>query len=133
VGGRIFTPDEANELLATVRPLAERMVRHRRRHVAAERRLAGIMGAVAGNGLVEPRQLGEARARVEQEAGAVARCAEEIQTLGVLVKDLDQGLLDFPARRGDEDIYLCWRVGEPAVAFWHGVDDGFAGRRPLPL
>ena len=49
------------------------------------------------------------------------------------MKDLDDGLVDFPARRGGEDVLLCWRLGEDAIEFWHGLDEGFSGRRPLPL
>jgi hypothetical protein len=61
------------------------------------------------------------------------RCVEELQQLGLLVKDLDEGLVDFPSLRGDEEVLLCWRLGEDKVAFWHPADEGFAGRRPLPI
>ena len=57
----------------------------------------------------------------------------QIHEVGALVKDLDQGLVDFPARREGEDVLLCWRLGEDEVAFWHGLEEGFSGRRPLPL
>jgi hypothetical protein len=77
--------------------------------------------------------LAAAQQRIERETAALARCAEAIQELGAVVKDLEQGLVDFPARRGDEDVYLCWRVGEDRIGFWHGTEEGFAGRRPLPL
>jgi len=56
---------------------------------------------------------------------------EEIQDLGVVVKDLDTGLVDFPSVREGRDVLLCWRLGEDEVAFWHGYDDGFAGRQPI--
>ena len=59
--------------------------------------------------------------------------AERLERLGVLVKDLDRGLVDFPALRDGEEVLLCWQVGEDEVAFWHGVDEGFAGRKPLPF
>jgi hypothetical protein len=61
------------------------------------------------------------------------RCATALQELGLLVKDLDEGLVDFPALRGDEEVLLCWRLGEGEVAFWHSLDEGFAGRKPLPI
>ena len=63
----------------------------------------------------------------------MARAAERLQRLGVLVKDLDRGLVDFPALREGEEVLLCWQVGEDEIAHWHGVDEGFAGRKPLPL
>ena len=55
----------------------------------------------------------------------------ELKGLGVLLKDIDMGLVDFPSRRDGREIYLCWRKGEPRVAFWHDMDSGYAGRRPL--
>jgi hypothetical protein len=58
---------------------------------------------------------------------------DEIGTHGAQVKDLDSGLIDFPALRRGETVLLCWQLGEDEIAWWHSVDDGFAGRRPLPL
>lgn len=131
---RYFTPDEANELLPTVRSLAERMVARRRALAVATARHARLAAKIASNGGgVHPQQVDELRATLEAEAAAVVECVEQLQALGVLVKDLDQGLVDFPARRGDEEVLLCWHVGEDEVAFWHGVEEGFAGRKPLPL
>ena len=69
----------------------------------------------------------------QREAAEVAKAVEELQALGVLVKDLDRGLLDFPALRGGEEVLLCWQVGEDEVGFWHGLEEGFAGRKRLPL
>jgi hypothetical protein len=68
-----------------------------------------------------------------EEATGVARCVARINEVGAFVKDLDRGLVDFPARRAGEDVLLCWHVGEGDVAFWHGLEEGFAGRKPLPL
>jgi hypothetical protein len=134
VAGRYFTAAEANELLPTVRPLAEQMVAHRRSLAVATARHARIAAKIAGNGGgVRPHEVDELRGAIEAEAEAVARCVEELHDLGVVVKDLDQGLVDFPALRGDEEVLLCWRVGEEEVGFWHGLEEGFAGRKRLPL
>src|SRR5947199_127615 len=65
----------------------------------------------------------------EREGAAVAACVAQLEELGVLVKDLDRGLVDFPALRDGEEVLLCWEVGEDEIAFWHGVDEGFAGRK----
>jgi hypothetical protein len=130
---RYFTPDEANELLAAVRPLTERMVSHRRELAAAQDRRSELAARIAGNGSLRPGELGAVSERVEQATAALVRCIEAIHELGGLVKDPDRGLVDFPARRGDEDVLLCWQLGENVVEHWHGVDEGFAGRRPLPL
>ena len=131
---RHFTPEEANALLAEVKPIAEALVGHRRAYVAAKARQERLAARIAGNGgdfdPQEPRVVEEQFAR---EGEAAARCVAELERLGVLVKDLDQGLVDFPALRGGEEVLLCWQVGEDEVAFWHGVDEGFAGRKPLPF
>jgi len=55
----------------------------------------------------------------------------QIQATGVLVKDLSTGLLDFPAMRGDQEVYLCWKHGETSIEFWHDMESGFAGRQPI--
>jgi len=131
---RYFTPSEANELLAEVRPLAEALVEHRRlMRLAAERR-ARLTTRIAGNGGdLDPGDFREDAEQFEQESQAVAQATEALQRLGLLVKDLDAGLVDFPALREGEEVLLCWQVGEDEVANWHGVDEGFAGRKPLPF
>jgi hypothetical protein len=130
---RHFTPEEANALLDQVRPVAEALVAHRRAFTVSAARRARLTARISGNGgdldPQEPRELDE---ELEQEAEAVARAVKQLEQLGVLVKDLDRGLVDFPALRGDEEVLLCWQVGEPEIAYWHGVEEGFAGRKPLP-
>ena len=129
---RIFTPDEANELLPTVRPLVERMVEGKRALDTAQERSDEVSVRISGNGGgLPPARLAEVSAEVNRRATELARTVEEIQALGVMVKDLDSGLVDFPSVREGEDVLLCWRLGEDEVAFWHGYDDGFAGRRPI--
>jgi len=131
---RYFTPSEANELLAEVRPLAESLVEHRQgMRLAAERR-ARLTARIAGNGGdLDPQEPGELDEQFQRESQAVTHAAERLERLGVLVKDLDAGLVDFPALHEGEEVLLCWQVGEDEVAHWHGVDEGFAGRKPLPL
>ncbi len=131
---RHFTPEEANELLERVRPVAESLVGHRRAFTVAAARRARLSQRISGNGGdFDPQEPSELQAQLERETEAVAHAVEELQQLGVLVKDLDRGLVDFPALRGGEEVLLCWQVGEDEVAFWHGLEEGFAGRKPLPL
>jgi hypothetical protein len=131
---RHFTPEEANALLEEVRPIAEKLVAHRRAMAVAATKQARLVQRIAGNGgdfdPQEPRTIEE---QFKREGQAVAGCVEQLERLGVLVKDLDRGLVDFPALRGGEEVLLCWEVGEDEIAYWHGVDEGFAGRKPLPL
>jgi hypothetical protein len=134
VAERYFTAAAANEALLTVRPLAEKLVAHRRKLREAQERRAELMRRIASNGgALDARQLATLDAQVKREGQALARTVATIQELGVLVKDLDRGLIDFPALRGDEEVLLCWQLGEDEVNYWHGLEDGFAGRRPLPL
>jgi hypothetical protein len=131
---RVFTPEEANEALAEVRPLAERMVQARRALAAAARRQRELVIRIAGNGGdLSPGEVRDAAAAVEREVATIAECVAALEAAGVQVKDMDEGLVDFPARHAGRDILLCWKVGEPAVSYWHGLDEGFAGRKPLPF
>jgi hypothetical protein len=134
MAARYFTPDEANAQLERVRPAAEALVEHRRAMADAASRRARLVQRIAGNGgdfdPQEPRTLEE---QFEREGEAVARCVQQLEKLGVQVKDLDRGLVDFPALRDGEEVLLCWQVGEDEVAFWHGLEEGFAGRKPLPF
>lgn len=131
---RFFTPEEANAALEDVRPVAERMVGHRRALADAQVRQAELVTRIAGNGGdLSPGEVREAAEAVAREADAIAECLRLISDAGAQVKDLDEGLVDFPAERRGEVVLLCWKVGEPEIAFWHGLEEGYAGRKPLPL
>jgi hypothetical protein len=131
---RHFTPEEANAALADVRPLVEQLVARRREHVAALERQEELEAKIRGNGGgMPPAELAAAGAEVEELARGLAAVVDEITALGVQVKDLDEGLVDFPALRRGETVLLCWKLGEDEIGWWHRVEDGFAGRRPLPL
>jgi hypothetical protein len=134
VGSRTFTPEEANEALAEVRPLAERMVAARQELALAQHRQGELVAVIAGNGGgVDTAELAQAAKEVEQLAGEIVAAVQEIQDLGAVVKDVDSGLVDFPAVHRGQDVLLCWRVGEDEVGHWHDLESGFAGRRELPF
>ncbi len=57
----------------------------------------------------------------------------ELEETGVMIKDIDQGLLDFPSKRFDDEIWLCWKEGETEIKFWHEIDSGFNGRKPITV
>ncbi len=133
---RFFTPAEANEMLGLVRPLAERLVEARRSLVTLGSELEEIQLLVAGNGSsVDPTRVGELQEAVSRGAAEVASAVRELQDLGVQVKDIDRGLVDFPARHPEngELVLLCWELGEPEVEHWHDLEAGFAGRKRLPF
>jgi hypothetical protein len=130
VAARIFTPDEANSALGQVRPLAERMVELRARLTQLEDEQREVVRIVAGNGSGEG--VGDARTpEFAQLARELQEVVDELTLIGVQLKDADTGLLDFPSQREGEDVLLCWRVGETAVEWYHGLEDGYAGRRRI--
>jgi hypothetical protein len=121
---RLFSREEANLLLPLLRPLLERA-----REVSAvlgdrgrQRRLRSV---TVGNGG------GEAAREMMADGDELSRVVAEIGGLGVVVRDPSTGLVDFPAERDGEPVYLCWRLGEDEVAHWHDRDSGFSSRQPL--
>jgi len=122
---RYFTAEEANALLPTLRPLVAEMVAARDRIAAAEPDLWPVLEKAVGNG--GSKKAGAMLADFEK----VQKKAKAIQAMGIQVKDINTGLVDFLARRDGRDVLLCWKYDEPSVAHWHDLDSGFAGRRPL--
>jgi len=129
---RYFTPATANGALDEIRPLVEELVEHRREQerIGAERE--ELARKIAGNGGgIDAQHLADLEAASEQERIGVARCVNAIHERGAIVKSPDDGLVDFPARREGEEILLCWRLGEDEVEYWHPLEEGFAGRKPI--
>lgn len=129
---RLFTPAEANSALEAVRPVAERLVGLRARMRELVHEQGSLVTAIGGNGGgYAASDLNATQAELEELAEQTASCVRELEELGVVVKDLDAGLLDFPALREGEEVELCWRVGEDAVRHWHRIGEGFPGRKPV--
>jgi hypothetical protein len=122
--GRHYTLEEARELLPWVVERLAAMRAARERLTDAEPRQALSERAPANGGGRPGRQVGEAF--LELRAGAVALEQREI-----VLRDLDRGLIDFPALRDGREVYLCWIDGESDIGFWHELDAGFAGRQEL--
>ena len=121
---RHFTPAEADRLLpALTQLLAE--LREAKESLTDEEAHGALAEASGGNGGgTEGRKVGEAFLRVR-------RLLATIQEAEVVVRDIDRGLVDFPAVLDGREVYLCWRLGEESVGFWHELDSGFRGRQPL--
>lgn len=126
---RLFTVDEANALLPKLRPLVEQILEN-------IRRLKSASETVIRKERLEPdtpnlmnrlRDDGEIARLIGQVKGWV----EEINGYGCICKGVEQGLIDFPCMLGAEVVFLCWQIGEASVTFWHRIEDGFAGRKPL--
>jgi hypothetical protein len=133
----MFTPAEANSALSEVRPAAERLVAVRRRMRELERTQGELVTAIGGNGGgYAASDLNAAQTELLGLVDAAVACVERLEEIGVVVKDLDAGLLDFPAQRAGpdgelHDVELCWQVGERTVSEWHAPGEGFAGRKPI--
>ena len=129
---REFTLEEANAAVEELRPVVERMVEHGRKLADAQRRQRELVTQIAGNGGdLQPSDLRELAETIQAEADAIGECAQEINGAGAQIKSLEEGLLDFPSRRDGELVLLCWKLGEGEIEYWHGVNEGFAGRKPL--
>jgi hypothetical protein len=121
---RHFTAAEANAMLPTLGPLLERL-RAAKDELTDEEMHEALSEAAPANGGGEPgRKVGVAFLEVR-------RLLLTLGDAGVVVKDIDRGLVDFPALLEDREVFLCWELGEDEVAFWHELDAGYRGRRPL--
>lgn len=121
---RHYSVEEANELLAKVKPVL-RKLRDAKDLLTDEDAHELLSEAAPANGGGEPgRQVGEAFLEVRRLLGA-------LQEADIVVRDIDRGLIDFPAIRDSEEVYLCWELGEDAIAYWHDIETGYRGRQPL--
>ncbi len=129
---RYFTREEAERLLSQVRPLLEEVQRRSLVLEQLQREVDSIERRLKGDGhLGEARELQQKQQALREVRQGIARMVAEVQDLGVEVKDLTTGLVDFRAVRDGREVYLCWRVGEPRVEWWHPLEGGFAGRQKL--
>jgi hypothetical protein len=130
---RLFTLQEASSLLPRLIPLIDGLREAKQELDAIVASLGAIAHVTQGNGNIRDALSTQdsAEDRVRELQSRIQVGLEEIQALGCLVKDLDLGLVDFPSLREGEVVYLCWRLGEESIGFWHDLDSGFAGRRPL--
>ncbi len=103
-----FTPEEANKKLSQVKPLVTRIVQLKKE--------------------IDSSGAGKQKNELMDELGMTLSRIEE---MGIEVKDMDMGLIDFPAMRYNEPVYLCWKLGEREVLYWHGMIEGFKGRKLL--
>jgi hypothetical protein len=153
----LFTVDQANRTLPLVRRIVEDIVRDHRRwqEKILELELVASSAAAAANGnsaaaaAADAREAGgreaggreasgdaEHAAALERDAMSIARDIDayerELEELGIVLKDRRLGLVDFPGELDGRRVWLCWRLGEPSVQYWHDLDAGYAGRQPLP-
>ena len=130
---KTFTLDEAQSLLPVLESLLKRAMEGKRSAEEAESNLAGLARRIylSGGMRVNATSVARLRAEIEANLKRVQESIAEIDSIGVQVKDLDSGLLDFPFRLDDQVVLLCWRMGESTIEHWHTLEAGFQGRQPV--
>lgn len=122
---RYFTLFEANEALITIRPLVEDVQVIRQKILSSQPEAWTAIEKSVGNGG------NRALSKLIRDFEILDALVHQILETGVLIKDLNIGLLDFPALKDGREVYLCWQSGEGEVAFWHELDAGYAGRQSI--
>ncbi len=128
---KYFTLREAQELLPFIRPHLEEAREQKRNVDRLDEELARASAEIMVlGGSIPPRtKLAQTRLERDEFAGQLKDSVSKIVETGCLIKDLEVGLVDFPALQRGEEIYLCWKLGEKRIEYWHGIDEGFAGRK----
>jgi hypothetical protein len=131
--GKIFSLTEAERLRVQLEPVLIEAMEANRKLSGYDEQLGLLAERIQRSGGLQVPYERIAKQRVERNRlhEAVEAALERIQATGCVVKDLDIGLLDFPARIDNQDVYLCWKLGEDRIRFYHRQDEGFAGRKPL--
>lgn len=130
---KTFTLDEAQALLPVLESLLKRAMESKQAAETVETDLSDLARRIylSGGMKVDASKVGKIRAEMESHLLRVRESIAEIDAIGVQVKDIETGLLDFPFRLDDDVVLLCWRIGEPSIEHWHTLDAGFKGRQPV--
>ncbi|MGA2712965.1 MAG: DUF2203 domain-containing protein [Bryobacteraceae bacterium] len=130
---RYFTIEEARAALPVVGRSIREAVHAKTRYLEAEKVIQDLAQRILmmGGINVDTAAAEAWKSQRDSNAQTLKNCMERVENLGVLVKDLDVGLVDFPTLFRDEEVYLCWRMDEDDIDHWHGVSEGFAGRKPI--
>ncbi|HUI74475.1 MAG TPA: DUF2203 domain-containing protein [Candidatus Acidoferrum sp.] len=130
---RLFTLTEAERARQQLEPILIEAMDCRKKLSRLDQDLSAVAARIMmmGGVIVPYEKLAKVRLEHNQLAGSMKSALDRILETGCLVKDLDVGLLDFPAIINNEEVYLCWKLGEDRIRFYHRQDEGFAGRKPL--
>jgi hypothetical protein len=133
VTDRYFSPEEVEALIPRLTTIVDR-IRPAHAEATALRQTAHDDQrriTMAGGAVIDRAAWGARRARLDALAREVQKGIEDLLALGGVPKDLDLGLVDFPYLRNGEEVNLCWKYGERAIRYWHGLNEGYAARKPL--
>jgi hypothetical protein len=128
-----FTLAQAQSLVPTLDPMLRKAIESKAHYAEADRAVQAFHQriAVTGGVLVNREEASALKKKRDLAAQRLKDLINEVQEYGCVIKDLDIGLLDFPTLFRGREVYLCWKLGEAAIAFWHGTDEGFAGRKEI--
>jgi hypothetical protein len=129
---RYFTLEEANRALPDVEQTVRRLRRVRDEATALREQLERQWAALERDA-APLSEIADAQQRLDALQEEFGDLVGRLEARGVILRDLDMGLVDFPTVAGHAEVYLCWRLGESSIAFWHGLGEGYAGRKPLAL
>lgn len=128
---RYFSLSEATALLPRLTEMLDALRRFRDQAVLKKTQM-DLLWQRLSNGEPVLGTLGEEQREMDSLTGRLVSVAKDLEKTGCILRDIDSGLVDFPFRtRRGATVFLCWRLGEPTIAFWHGTDEGFAGRKPI--
>ncbi len=129
---RHYTLEEAEAALPWVRNAIDSMREATAELLDARTKLSALMETIRSNGgSTHEEEVDVVRSRVEKSTEALRLPLEEFESRGIIIRDLQRGLIDFVALRDGREVYLCWLYGEERIDYWHELDTGFAGRQPL--
>jgi hypothetical protein len=123
-----YTPDKANEFLPEIKRRFNLIIGYRNQIVIIQNELNDISSKDYSFKLFFEKKI-----QLNKTITLLYKQIEEIEELGILIKSLDEGLIDFPSIRFNEEVWLCWKIEEKKVKFWHGKNEGFIGRKPLSV
>ncbi len=129
---RFFTLPQAEGLLPEVERLLRDLIRYKDDYTEADAQLTAVLHRVAmAGGMIPPRdEIARLRSLRDSCGRSLKSTFERFQETGCQLKDIDTGLVDFPTLYRDQEVYLCWKLGESGIGFWHAMEDGFRGRKP---
>ncbi len=121
-----YTPDQANELLPEIKRRFNKIIDKRNEIVLIQSELNNII-----DGYQSFKIFFDKKKELNKTITSLYKEIEEVEEFGILIKSLDEGLVDFPSKRFNEEVWLCWKIEEEKIRFWHGKNEGFIGRKPL--
>ena len=125
---KYYTPQQANKALPEVKRKFDLIIALRDQIIDMQEELQRMIDSNATLELYMKK-----KQELNASVSSLYKAIEDIEAMGIMIKSVDEGLLDFPSMRFNDEVWLCWKAGENEIKFWHGKNEGFAGRKSLPI